>query len=80
MRQVFFYYLAILIPITGLIWMAKYEHTQVFAASLLLYVLIYRPLVDGYKLIHKGLIEKRQFWKLYLPSTYRKHFKDLYLS
>jgi len=55
-------------------------HITILGISIICYALIYRPLIDGYKLIFKGLITRKEIWKMYLPSTYRKYFKELYMS
>ncbi|MET3980846.1 hypothetical protein ABIB62_003451 [Mucilaginibacter sp. UYP25] len=80
MYKVFFYYLLLLLPIAFIFWLSKNGNTASVGIAILLYAIVYRPLIDGYKLIIKGIIAKKDIWKMYIPSTYRRYFKELYLS
>jgi hypothetical protein len=47
---------------------------------ILLWAIIYRPIVDGIRLIKKGIINKNEFVKLFIPVWRRKWFKELYFE
>ena len=82
MKNTFLYYLAILLPLIAILLMA-YTHYAVYTwvVLLLIYGVIYRPLVDGVRLIQKGVIRKSEIWKLFVPFFYHgKWFKQLYFS
>ena len=72
------YYFTILTPIPFLIWMAKTKESLWFVLFLFLYAIIYRPILDGYKLLKKRIIKKEEFWKVFIPFWRFKYFKDLY--
>ena len=82
MKNTYAYYLAILLPLIPVILMAYVHHTiYAWVPLFLIYALIYRPLIDGMRLIQKGVIRKSEIWKLFVPIFYRsKWFKQLYFS
>jgi hypothetical protein len=47
---------------------------------ILAYVLIYRPIVDGYRLIRLGQLPKKEFWKMFIPFYGAKYFGALYFG
>lgn len=78
-KNIFVYYLAILLPIPALVYLAKEKESTVFVICFFSYLLLYRPVVDRLRLLSKGVItmkEAKQFHFLGLSHTY---FKDLYL-
>jgi len=81
MKNLAIYYLAILVPFGIIIWLGNINEISrtVFWALLLIYLFIYRPFTDGLRLIDKGLIDKKEIWKLMIPGNHMKYSKDLYL-
>jgi len=80
MKNTALYYLAILLPLVIIFWL---QQSDLISSSLLLglvifYVLIYRTFTDGQRLYEKGIIQKKDIWKLKIPGNF-KYFKDLYL-
>ena len=75
------YYLAITIPIVIIILlrMADLFTPTWFFSSLLIYASLYRTYTDGKRLMEKGLIAKKDIWKLIIPGQRMKYFKELYL-
>lgn len=78
LKNIFVYYSAILLPFAAIIYLAK-TGSPTFIAALLLYAFLYRPMIDRYRLLAKGVITPVTFWKFYLPSIQVKYFKELYL-
>jgi hypothetical protein len=76
--KILFYYFAILVPIPFLIWVAINKESLLFVLFLFLYAIIYRPILDGYRLFKKGIIKKTEFWKVFIPFWRLKYFKNLY--
>ncbi|QNK61769.1 hypothetical protein H7F33_14560 [Pedobacter sp. PAMC26386] len=74
------YYLQILVPLPILYWLAVSCPASFFVIGLLAYALIYRPFVDGYRLLYMGSIEKSSFVKLFIPFYSTKYFYDLYFK
>ena len=61
------YYSAITLPLI-LIGYALWKHQiSLFVWGILLYVLVYRPLTDGFRLISRKVIRKDELWKMFIP-------------
>ena len=76
------YYLAILVP---LILIFNYRgtaqvNTTLFFLSLFVYVFLYRPVIDTFRLLIKGVIKQGEFRKTcFMFGRTLKYFKELYL-
>jgi len=81
MKNIFIYYLSITIPVVAIVALRKSEliTSTWFVILLFAYLLIYRVYIDGKRLIDKGIIEKKDFWKMIIPGQQLKYFKELYL-
>lgn len=76
MKKLLIYYLIILLPILGLILV---HNKFIFCIALLLYVIIYRPIVDYVRL--KSLNINEKFSSFFIPFyIHTKYFKKLYMS
>ncbi len=82
MRNLFVYYIAIFLPLGIIIFLAleDYIDTTVFVVLLFAYLLLYRTWIDGSRLAAKGIISKRDRWRMMLPGMHMKHFTELYLK
>jgi hypothetical protein len=80
--KLFSYYLQIMLPFLFLFALSKLFGSFTFVVGLFFYVFVYRPFVDGYKLLRTGLIDKNSFWKLFIPfNPFRlKFFHQLYFE
>lgn len=78
MKTLFVYLLLSFLPIVGLWWLATNNYNLLFVTSLLLYTFIYRPLIDGYRLIQKGVIKKNELLKYFAPYWGFKYWKEIY--
>lgn len=78
MKNILIYYMAILIPLALIFWLAMSGHTNWFAILLLIYAIPYRMLVDGQRLVSKKLIKWNESWKLFFPWNRYDYFKELY--
>ena len=80
-KDLFNYYLwAMLVPISILVWLFEHQTGSLPVTSLLVYCLIYRPILDSYRLIQKGVIQKKDTWKMFVVFGHIKWFKELYLD
>jgi hypothetical protein len=61
------YYSAILLPLILLGYALYSDHMTLFVWGILIYVLIYRPFTDGFRLISRGIIRKDELWKVFIP-------------
>ncbi len=82
MKNLFTYYLTILLPIVILAWLNKTDliSSTIFVILLFFYILIFRTYVDGKRLADKNIIQKKDIWKMIIPGKRFKHFKELYLK
>jgi hypothetical protein len=82
MKSLPVYFLAIATPLVALILLliTKGISSLTFALLLLIWALIYRPITDGKRLIEKGVIQKKDIWKLFLPFYRYKWINELYFQ
>ena len=80
MKKLFIYYLKILLPLPIIALFAELNLTWIFIIFLAFYVLIYRTIIDSEKLILKGVITKKNRWRLLIPFWHIKYFDELYLK
>ena len=80
MKNIFVYYSLILAPPILLMIFWTTLSSTLAIMLLLTYILVYRTVIDGYKLYDKGLMRKNDIWKLILPGTRGKYLRELYLT
>ena len=82
MKKILFFYLLIFAPLVILFWMNKSDSISsfYFVLFLFLYVFVYRTFTDGIRLIDKNIIHKKDLWKMIIPGSRFKYFKELYLK
>jgi hypothetical protein len=82
MRNLFSYYIVAFLPLGILIFLGvqNYIDTSAFVLLLFAYLLLYRTWTDGSRLVSKGIITKKDRWKMMLPGMHMKHFTELYLK
>lgn len=76
--KLFSYYLQILLPLPVIYFIHEIQPSStVFLIMVLVYYIIYRGLVDGFRLQKLGLLEKGSLWKMFVPfyGFRRKYFK-----
>jgi hypothetical protein len=78
LKHTLVYYFLILLPFTALCYWAKAADSSTFVTALFVYVFIYRFFVDRLRLLHKGVLTRAAFWKLYFPGLQATYFKELY--
>jgi hypothetical protein len=79
MKNLLKYYLLILFPIPFLAWAAFQKHNILFFGLIITYYL-YRCIIDYYRLLSIGLIEKKDFLKTIIPLWNLKYFKAMYFK
>ncbi|WP_034923176.1 hypothetical protein [Gillisia sp. CAL575] len=82
MRNIYFYYLAILSPLAMLLYLMKmnYLNSWLFMILIFAYSLIYRTYIDGLRLSSKGIIDKADIWKMVYNGRRFQYFKELYFK
>ena len=81
MKSLGVYYFAVIVPFATIMFLAWTDmiNSNWFVYLLLFYLFIYRTYTDGKRLADKGLIEKKDMWRLIIPFYRHRFFKDLYL-
>jgi len=82
MKNLLVYYLSITIPLLVIFLLLKFQYinSMTFAILMVLWALIYRPITDGIRLIEKGIIQKNEIWKLFIPFWRNNWFRELYFK
>jgi hypothetical protein len=79
MKNLLIYYFSILLPLPLLVWSA-FNDTLLFIFLLISYI-IYRRFTDSKRLIEKGLLSKKDAWKVFVIPFYSTYyFKELYFE
>jgi hypothetical protein len=81
MKNIVVYYFVVIVPAAAIFLLAHSDmiNSNWFVFSFGFYLFIYRTYIDGKRLSDKGLIEKKDIWKLIIPWQRWRFFKDLYL-
>jgi hypothetical protein len=78
MKNLLIYYFSILLPMPVLVWSVFYD-SKLFVFILLSYF-IYRGFTDSKRLVDKGIIMKKEIWKVFIPFYSSYFFKELYFE
>jgi hypothetical protein len=80
LKYLFFYYFMIVTPLLLLVLFAKMGSisSTFFSIGLLIYTLIYHPVISGIRLMLLGKIDKSDFFKNFIPFWNLKYAKDLF--
>ncbi len=79
-KNLFLYYLvAFVIPVPVLVWIFKTQTGYLPTGLLFFYLIIYRGILDSYRLILKGVIARNDIWKMFVGG-HVYWFKELYLK
>ena len=81
MKSTILYYLVIIVPFVALLYFGELHKidSALFTVLLLIYVFIYRAITDYLRLLSRNIIDRKDFWRTYMPSSRIKYFKALYL-
>ena len=79
-HNILVYYLLIFIPLIALAIGIKYEliSSVTFASLLMGYAFIYHPFVSGLRLSALGILDRKNFWKTFIPFWNTKYFGVLF--
>lgn len=80
MKNLLLNHITIFAPAALLAMTWKLLIPEVAIFMLLVYVLIYRTWLDGSRLHKKGLILKKDIWKIMYNGARANYFKELYLQ
>jgi hypothetical protein len=74
------YFSLVLIPLLGIALSYFYYSKTLGLGLFLIYILIYRPILDFNRLKSKNILVGNSFLQFYLPLFRLKYFKELYLD
>lgn len=86
MKKLFVYYLLIFIPIIPFvlcIWIPSFRNrvNPIFGGVyILVYALIYHPIISGFRLLALGKIRRKEFFYNFIPAWNLKYFEYLFLK
>ena len=78
MKNLIVYYLQIFLPLP-LIFTSQFNIPN-YLGFMLVFYLIYRVFTDYYRLLNKGLMEKNEFYKMFIPFWRIQFFKEMYFE
>ena len=81
-KNIFLFYLLLLIPIGIIVLSAKYGYisSNLFVILLFSYVFLYHPFICGIRLVQSNKISKQHFWKTFIPLWNDKHWTFLFFN
>ena len=74
------FWIAAIVPVVGIFMINDFLGPYWFITLLLIYVLIYRPILHILRLLRLKAIEEKDAWKFFIPFYQTKHMKDLWLG
>jgi hypothetical protein len=82
LTNLFFFYFLLALPLCGLIALSRTHEidSTFFVAGLLVWGLIYHPLICGLRLLEAGKIKKTDFMLNFIPCWNFKYFHFLFFN
>lgn len=74
------FWVAAIVPFLGLFILLKLYGTYWFVTFLLIYALIYRPILHIVRLLSLKAIEEKDAWKFFIPFYHNKYFKSMWFG
>jgi hypothetical protein len=82
MKKIYLFYLLIFLPLIMIVLAAKYHYflASVFTWSLIVYCLVYHPLISGIRLIENNKIDRSELWLSFVPFWNWRYFSFLFFN
>lgn len=74
------FWLAAIIPFVAIFLIGKVYGSYWFVTCLLIYALIYRPILNIMRLLRLKVIEQKDSWKFFIPFYQSKYLKALWFG
>ena len=74
------FYALCFVPAFFIILIYKVYGSTFLMISILIYSLIYRPIVHIYRCLQLGVIEEKDAWKFFIPFYWNKYFKQVWFG
>ncbi len=81
-KNIKIFYLILTAPAIVLFVLKKGEYidSKIFAIILILFVLVFNPIISGLRLIQSGKIKRSEFWYNLIPGWNTKYFIFLFFN
>jgi membrane protease YdiL (CAAX protease family) len=80
MKNIYVYYISFIAPLFLLLTLWNSLNSTWALVLLMMYAIVYRTWLDGTRLYKKGLISKKDIWKVSYNGSRINYFKELYLQ
>ncbi|HZB12239.1 MAG TPA: hypothetical protein VE467_04395 [Chryseolinea sp.] len=80
LAEIVLFWTAAILPFFGIFWINKVYGPYWFVTFLLIYSLIYRPILHILRLLRLNVIEEKDAWKFFIPFYQTKYIKALWLG
>ena len=77
-RGAIVFWLMVIVPLAGLFAVLEFASDWAFFYGLLIYAVVYRPILNIVRLLRLGKISRRDIWKFYIPFYEIKYTKSLW--
>jgi hypothetical protein len=74
------FWLLAMLPVWGLFIVMDVFGSFWFAAFLMVYVLIYRPILHIFRLLQLKKIDERDAWKFFIPFYHNKYIRTIWFG
>jgi len=78
--RLLYYYLQIFLPIPLFAIFFQLGMNKTCILGIILYFLIYRPFIDGHRLITMGAMRKEDFHKIFIPFYKTRYLYEMYFK
>lgn len=81
-RNILIFYGLIFIPLAALVVSVKLGivSAEIFIVLLLCYLFAYHPYISGRRLISMKKLDRKDFWRTFIPFWNTKYFKTLFFE
>jgi len=81
-KKIYLFYCFLLIPFMTFVLAVKYNYISNFSfiLFLIIYSLVYHPLISGIRLVQSKKISKKDFWKNFIPFWNNKYYWFLFFN
>jgi hypothetical protein len=82
LKNIAFYYLLIVLPLAAIVIFVRMGqiNSEVFFVAILIYALLYHPMISGLRLLSAGKIQRSDFMYNFIPFWNLKYFEFLFFN
>jgi hypothetical protein len=74
------FWMAAIVPVLGTLLINKFFGAYWFVTFMFIYALIYRPILNIYRLLSLKAIEEKDAWRFFIPFHHATYLKTLWLG